>query len=223
MQVDRTAIVDSILMLATLVGVTYCLSVVKTPVPGQIAVIVSLALVHWRLRRSGLTWADLGFRKPPSLWKLPLWVIAAYFIVALANFFVVIPVSSAMGWPAPAFDKLKLEPGNIASLAFFLSIAWTTAAIGEELLFRGFLLHRIDVAFGRNRQSLALSVVLQAVVFGLAHIYLGARGALTAGMVGLVFGVMFVAAKRNLSAAIIAHGLIDTISILALWSGATVT
>jgi uncharacterized protein len=143
--------------------------------------------------------------------------------VVLANFFVVIPFSNFMGWPAPAFDKLKLVPGDLASLAFYLSIAWTTAAIGEELLFRGFLLHRIEAAFARGSVGLALAILLQALVFGLAHLYLGPRGALTAGVAGLVFGVMFVATKRNLIALILAHGLIDTIGILALWSGVKVT
>jgi uncharacterized protein len=223
MQVNRIAIFDVVLVLVVLLGVAYFLSFAGVPVPGQIAVLLCLVAIHVRLHASGFTWADLGLRKPKSWWRLPLWVIAAYLTVALANLFVIIPFSGLMGWSAPAFDKLKLIPGDVTSLLFYLSVAWTTAAIGEELLFRGFLLHRIEAAFVGNRAALALAILLQALAFGLAHLYQGPRGVFTAAMVGLVFGLIFVATKRDLVAVIIAHGLIDTISLIALWSGAKVT
>jgi hypothetical protein len=64
MQVNRTAIFDALLVLAILVGAVYGLSLLGAPVPGQIAIVLCLCVIHWRLRASGLTWADLGLRKP---------------------------------------------------------------------------------------------------------------------------------------------------------------
>ena len=48
----------------------------------------------------------------------------------------------------------------------------------------------------------------------------GLRGAATATMVGLVFGIGFCLNGRSLIPLMIAHGLTDTISLVAIYAGA---
>ena len=42
---------------------------------------------------------------------------------------------------------------------------------------------------------------------------------LDAGLIGLVFGLVYLRNGRQLPALILAHGMIDTISVLALYAG----
>jgi uncharacterized protein len=52
-----------------------------------------------------------------------------------------------------------------------------------------------------------------------AHAYLGAKGVATATLVGLIYGAWYVMRGRNLWPLIIAHGLTDMVSLLAIYAG----
>jgi membrane protease YdiL (CAAX protease family) len=87
------------------------------------------------------------------------------------------------------------------------------------MLFRGFIFDRLDQLTGR-RAPWAI-VVLQGVLFGVAHAYLGPSGAILAGVLGLVLGAVFLLADRNLWPCFLLHGLVDTTSMTAVFLGLT--
>ena len=64
-----------------------------------------------------------------------------------------------------------------------------------------------------------LAALAQAVLFGLGHAYQGATGILVSGAIGLAFGLLMLR-FRTVWPLVIAHGLIDTVSMLALYAGA---
>lgn len=94
-------------------------------------------------------------------------------------------------------------PGRREEWPGFASLA-ITAGICEELLFRGFvtwwLLHYIPVFWA--------AVLVQAVLFGLAHAYQGPRGVFMAGAMGLFLGGI-VWVTGSLWAAMLLHALMD--------------
>jgi hypothetical protein len=57
------------------------------------------------------------------------------------------------------------------------------------------------------------------VGFGLAHAYQGLTGILDEGLVGLLLGLVYLGAKRNLAVPIIAHGIGDSIDFLLIFLG----
>src|SRR5690606_3641350 len=97
--------------------------------------------------------------------------------------------------------------------------AWLSAAVGEELVFRGFLLHELASLFGANRRGRAVAVLVGAVVFGYAHANQELPGVLLTGIVGALMGAAYFASGRNLPALILAHGLIDTWGLYTLYLG----
>lgn len=189
------------------------------PYAGSIAVLTGVLAASWRLARNSESWRTLGLRKPERWGGLALSVVVLYLLVAAGMLAIVQPLANLLDWPGLEVVTFERIRGNPVELAKMLAIVWTTAAIGEELLFRGFLLKRIETMLGRGAPAAAAAVVLQAVIFGVAHSYLGMRGIVTAMLVGLVFGTWFVLRGRNLLPLIVAHGLIDTISMLAIYSG----
>jgi uncharacterized protein len=189
------------------------------PHAGACAVLASVALATWRLRVRSESWRTLGLKAPEGWGRLALSVLALYLLVVVGMLVVVEPLARVFEWPSLNIARYAQVKDNALQFVGILAIVWTTAAIGEELLFRGFLLNRIEKMLGARAASAMIAVALQAVIFGAAHAYLGVRGIATAMLVGVVFGSWFVLRGRNLWPLIVAHGLIDTITLLAIYAG----
>jgi uncharacterized protein len=111
----------------------------------------------------------------------------------------------------------------LKSLSYFFPATWTerrwyaflcvTAGICEETLFRGFLLHYLHI-FPLSL-NLTLALLISAAIFGLQHIYLGAGGAASIVMSGLLFGLLFLL-TGNLLIPIVFHWVMDLRMLLLL-------
>ena len=172
------------------------------------------------LRFSGSGWREVGLRAPGRKGRLALLVIGGYFAVGAAFAVVGALVLPALGLNPKSAEAFAGLTGNTGLyLYLLLVVAWGSAAFGEELVFRGFLQSRLELAFGPTRASAALAVLIQAIIFGALHSYQGAGGAILAGTTGLVIGLVYLAGGRNLWACILLHGLIDTVSLSAIYFG----
>lgn len=157
---------------------------------------------------------DLGLRRPRSIVRTIAFGIAAGFALLFFSKLLLTPlVESLTGIPRDlsAFDYVR---GNVAAYLDLLPKLWIGAGVCEEIIFRGFLIGRIEAAFGgASRASTIAAVVLSSVVFGAAHAYQGPTGMLITGTLGLIFAIAYVAAGRNLWFNMLVHGLYDTLSL----------
>ena len=64
-----------------------------------------------------------------------------------------------------------------------------------------------------------LQVVLVTFLFGFGHSYQGLTGMIDTGIHGLLLGALYLASGRNLWACIIAHGVSDTVALIAVFLG----
>ena len=187
-------------------------------VPLRMLVLFSLATVWLRASRS--SWRAVGLRRPASMGKVALLVIAGYVSVGAAFALLTgvgLPILGLTPKTAEAFSGLT---GNTGLYIYLLVVvAWGSAAFGEELVFRGFLQSRLELVFGWTRVPGVLAVLTQAIVFGALHFYQGAGGAIVAGTTGLIIGLVYIAGGRNLWVPILLHGLIDTVSLSAIYFG----
>jgi uncharacterized protein len=188
------------------------------PGPGIWAVLCSLAVSSWRLSCSGLRWSDLGLRTPESAVRALAWVAALYVASVLVKVLVIDPLATAASWRSMNLSRFSQLPGNTTLLGGYLLLVWASAAFGEELVFRGFLLTRLELLLGGEFIATATAVTGQALLFGVAHWYLGLRGVSTAALIGLVYGAVYVCNGRNLVPLIVAHGLTDSLSLIAIYS-----
>jgi membrane protease YdiL (CAAX protease family) len=106
-------------------------------------------------------------------------------------------------------------PSTIAAegiTAFVLASALVVVvALAEEIIFRGYLILRLRAVTG----SLPAALLLSAAVFSLGHGYEGSAGVITVGMMGLVFGLIYVW-RKTLVAPIVMHFLQDFIGIVLM-------
>lgn len=168
------------------------------------------------LRGDGLTWHDVGFLNAMPLRRFVLLSLGATVAVFALTGFVITPLLRIVGVPPPDTTMLaEVIEGDLTNyLLFLVPVAWGSAAFGEELLLRGFLLNRLAAVHGTTA-----GLILQALVFSLGHTYQGLGGVVNIFVVGLVLGWFYLRAGRNLWPAIAAHGLIDTVGITLLYLG----
>jgi len=138
--------------------------------------------------------------------------------VSVITTLVVTPLIRALGVPPLDVSTLQtvIEGDLVSYLVFLIPITWVSAAIGEELIARGFLLDRFMRLY-RPR----VAVVAQATIFALAHIYQGPTGVANIFVLALVFGAVYLRSGRNLWPLIAAHGIIDTVGITLIYLGRT--
>jgi membrane protease YdiL (CAAX protease family) len=95
------------------------------------------------------------------------------------------------------------------------SIVWiavsAAAGICEELVYRGYLQRQL----WSLTESLPLALFLQAIIFGVGHLYQGWKPALVTAIYGLVFGLV-AAWRRTIIPGAIAHAIVDVIGGLNL-------
>ena len=212
------ALIDISIVLLIVFGLKYLLQFLAVPFAGPMAVAASFAVMLLLLKRGGIGLRELGIRKP-SGWRdsVKLIVLTAAAMAGTVLLALVI-VPALIPHTGEGFDRFDFLRGDLVALILFLLIvAWGTAAIGEESIFRGFLLPRLESLFGGGALATVAALTIQAIIFGLAHSYQGLHGIVLTGLIGLVMGLVYLAGNRWLLPVILAHGLIDTISLVGIY------
>lgn len=212
-----SAVMDVFLVIAAL-GVGLIPSMILgDPRWGPVAILTACTAVAALIRFRGRQWAEFGLFRPPSYFRMALIVLAAWLAISVI-LALVIPVLTQ--WvPAPDLSAAEFIKGNTAALVVTLIVAWTTAAFGEEIVFRGFLFVRLSEWFGPSRIAKVSALIGQSILFGVSHFYQGISGVLITSVVGLLLGVAFTLGRRNIWAVVLAHGILDSISLVVIYLG----
>jgi uncharacterized protein len=186
-------------------------------VPNEVIVLSVLGLLSVRLRDGG--WSAMGFRRPTSWRRIFLIALLAAGVRILLGQFVIEPVTGFF-WPAPNAPALANEiTGNAKIALLALLLVWTFAAFGEEIAYRGYLLTRAADIGRRSTTSYWFGIVLVSILFGYGHYYKGPSGIIDSGIAGLILGVAYMLANRNLWVCILTHGFIDTFGVIDAFFG----
>jgi membrane protease YdiL (CAAX protease family) len=105
----------------------------------------------------------------------------------------------------------SMFPQTPLELALFVVLA-VVAGFCEEIVFRGYM-QRQFTAWTRNAAG---GVILQAVVFGCAHMYQGWKGVAVISLYGALFGVL-AAICKSLRPGMLQHCTQDALSGIAVW------
>ena len=188
---------------------------------GSVALSMAAALlVCWLwLRRDGALAQAWNLALPAPLWRtLALAALAAGAIIAWFQVGTLLTKSAGLGTPQVA-EVLDFVTESPASLALWIVVvAWFAAGFGEELLYRGFLMDRLQRLRGIGG-NIWLVIFIQAALFGISHGYQSMSGVIVTGVVGFFFGWLRVRCGGNLWACIIAHALVDTLMMSAAYAG----
>lgn len=152
--------------------------------------------------------------------KIVVMAILAAALLLLGSQFGIEPLASHL-WhrPEQVSSLLKVPAHDWKFAVRNLAIVWVFAGFGEEVSYRGYLLTRAADLGNRSKTAYVAAMLYVAVLFGLAHFYKGPTGIMDSIYSGLVLGGVYLFSGRNLWAAILAHGISDTVVVLAIFMG----
>lgn len=186
---------------------------------GLINSFTTLVVASFIMRVRGVTWKELGLTNPKSLKKtlMVTGFIIVFTPVSIMIFelikdqfpFFIAPDTSEMS-AVSKFGDLK---GNLTLFFSIITFIWIESFL-EELLDRGFLMNWFERLFSKTSFATILAVVIQAAIFGFRHSYDLSERSITVGLIGLIMGIAYMAFGRNLWPLIIAHCLLNTMSML---------
>jgi hypothetical protein len=119
----------------------------------------------------------------------------------------------------PDLSVFRSLNGNLKLTLTYIVLSWFLAGFGEEMVYRGYLMNRVADLLNRTRAAWAISLIVVHAGFGLAHAYQGLTGVIDEGFMGLLLGIVYLRANRNLSVPIVAHGLQDSIDLVLMFLG----
>ncbi|MBS3817966.1 CPBP family intramembrane metalloprotease [bacterium] len=165
----------------------------------------------------GRGWEEFGFQIPKSWGQILLVAVGGTLLIHMLMSFILKPFITQLTGESVDISRFDPVRGNLVYLLMGLSVVWTLAAFGEEMVFRGYLLNRIADLFKNRYTGWAVGLIVSSIVFGLGHLYQGISGAILAGFFGMVFALVYLVSGRNLWVPILLHGFYDTSAFLILY------
>jgi membrane protease YdiL (CAAX protease family) len=178
-----------------------------------------LAFAWISLRVRGLRWRDVGLSLNRSWAKTLALGLGAGLLMEALELFVTQPFLVWVLGKQPDLGDFKALHGNPKLLAVAIVLAWTVAAYGEEMVYRGYLMNRVADLMNRTRAAWIVSLLAVHIGFGFSHYYQGWTGVIDEGLMGLLLALIYLGTKRNLAVPIVAHGVADTVDFLLIFLG----
>ena len=144
-------------------------------------------------------------------------VLLVYVVLEVSMDFIVQPAITKLFNEPADYSAFAMLKGNTALYVKWLCLMWLSAAFGEELFFRSYVIAQLQRMMGNKP---VLHVFISAVLFAVPHVYQGISGAVTPFAFGIVFGFIYVRWK-NSWINIIVHGLVDTVFLTLSYFGLT--
>lgn len=200
---------------ATTVEVVIAAAVIIRDVSIPTIVILGMIVVSLLVRREGI--ASLGFTKNTGFMRMASFVFISVFLWQLFQIGVTMPVLNHLTGTTQdlsAFSNLK---GNLGKLLMYLALTWTLAAFGEEIVYRGYLQRRLGELLGTNLIGWIVVIGVSSLLFGIAHTEQGLIGVIVTSLDAIVFSLLKVKFDKNLWAAVLAHGLSNSIGLITFF------
>jgi len=179
-----------------------------------------LFLLGWAsLRLRGMRWKDVGFARPNRWAKALLLGLAAGAVMEPLELFITQPLLARWLGKMPDLSDFADMVGNWKLFLIYVVLVWILGALGEEIVYRGYLMNRVAGLLRETKTAWIVSLIVVSVAFGCGHIDQGWTGMIENIWNGLLLGGLYLACGRNLAAPVIAHAFTDTVDFLLIYLG----
>ena len=201
----------SLILVCVVLGVT-----VLMPGVGVIGAFL-VALVAAVVGRKAGSFQDMGLRSPDSWPKLLGTTFLYGVVIQFASTVLLEPLLERITGSAVDISALDGIRGNFVMCLVWIAIGWLMGGFLEEFTFRGFVVTRVHKLLGSRPAAIWIAILVAAVPFGVAHMYQGPAGMIGTGLIGFLFGVIFLIHGYNLWYPVFAHGFVNTIAMILIY------
>ena len=159
----------------------------------------------------------LGLSRPTSWPKTLLIGVAAGIGLQALFQFLLDPLFELITGSAIDLSSMDSMKGNLEIALIYVAIGWVIGGFFEELTYRSYIITRVRALVGETTVGTIIAIVLSVVPFGLAHLYQGWAGTLSAAAMGLCFALIFVYNRYNIWIPILVHGVSDMVGIALIY------
>ncbi len=160
------------------------------------------------------SWKDIGLTKPNNIGRflvtIAITLTSTIVLIMVFQIFFA-DLMPSHGETAASVNASKAEK-SVGMILFIVTAVWVESFL-EELQDRGFSLNRLEALIGYKPVATIFAVLMQAAIFGFRHSYDFSERSITTGLIGLGFGIVYVLSGRNLWPLIIAHIVLNSMSI----------
>lgn len=178
-------------------------------------IILALCAISLVARHEGIR--SLGFKKIESPLKMVLIISALVVLWTFLQLGLIMPLASHLTGTTQDVSAYEDVKGNVGSLVFLLAMTWSLAAVGEEIVYRGYLQVRTRDLFGNSNVGVFVAIAITSVLFGIAHSEQGTVGIVVTTLDAVFFSAVKLKFDDNLWAAVLTHGLSNTLGFLAFF------
>ncbi len=178
-------------------------------------VVLGIMAVSLLIRREHI--AAMGFKRPQSWLRMAGFVFAGVFFLQLFDVGVVMPVLNRLTGRTIDYSGFVSLRGNLGRLLVFLAVSWILAALGEEIVYRGYLQKLLGSLFGNSLPGILLAITISSLLFGLAHTEQGVVGVAVTTVDALFFSWLKRKFDNNLWASALAHGFYNSIGMIVFY------
>lgn len=164
-------------------------------------------------------WRHFGWRVPPRWGRIVLIGIAAGVSMECLELFVTQPLLVSATGHMPDLSDAKALASSPKLFVAALILTWSLAAIGEELVWRGWFLNALWDLLGNSRLATVIGLLVMSAAFGYAHADQGLPGIVENTINAFLLGGLYMWTGRNLLAPMVAHGVTDTIDMTLIFTG----
>ena len=185
----KKAILDLVLLLIVFVASWYFKAYFPLTVQGPFVVVSTglTAMIIIKFRR--IDFRDIGFirRTIDKRFFREIFNIALLiFALLCVGLFI---IGFIFGSPSESTAVTQQPKSIIGFILDNIFIVWIVTALGEEFIFRGIIINRLEELFKTKSLSIKLYVIalIQAIWFGLGHQSQGLSGILITGLIGIAW------------------------------------
>lgn len=178
-------------------------------------IILPMIVISLFIRREHIR--SLGFKRPQSWARIISFSFIAVVFLQLFDVGFVMPIMNRLTGTTIDYSGFANLKGNLGQLAVLLFFSWTLAALGEEVVYRGYLQKLLTNCFGNKLPGVLLTVMISSLLFGLAHTEQGIIGVVVTTIDALFFSWLKIKFDNNLWAAILAHGFYNSIGVVVFF------
>ncbi len=172
-----------------------------------IIIISILALVYW----SDKSFTKVGLISNHNLFKTIGTAVILFLATSPILDFIIQPLVTKVTGNAVDFSAFEPLAHNFKLYRKYVLYVLISAAIGEEILFRGFLFRQLNIILPEFKLKTQTMILISAILFSIPHWYQGLSGIIMTFIFGVLFATVYVKFNYNLWINIILHGLIDTL------------
>lgn len=175
--------------------------------------------IWWLQNRHQESWTFMGFKISKDFsWTHTLLKSLLTAAVATGAFLVIGMLAANLGWVPSQADLSGYDPlkGNLPLVLLTLMGVYISSSLGEEIVFRGFLITRLCRLF-QGFYPRWWSILISGLIFGLVHVGWGPLGMIQTAAMGWTLGYFYLRFERNLWITVLAHAYMDTVLILQMY------